>query len=416
MLAAQMRSVKPMSAVAVSKLAKPGRYAVGDGAYLQIATGGTKAWVFRYAREGKARHMGLGPYDLVTLAEAREKAREARKALLDGADPLTAKRDKRVQARLQAAKGVTFEEAAERVMASHGAAWKNFKHRQQWRNTLATYAYPHFGELSVAAIDTGLVLKALEPIWRTKPETASRVRGRIEAVLDWAKARGYREGDNPARWRGHLDKLLPNRRKLRKVRNHPAMPYPELPAFMAELRDRNSVSANALEFCVLTAARTGEVIGARWPEIDLEAGIWTVPAERMKVGREHRIPLSKRALDILATLPREAGSEFVFMGAREGKPLSNIAMLELLRGLKPNAEYVPHGFRSSFRDWAAEQTSYPSEVVEMALAHTVSDKTIAAYKRTDLFERRARLMNDWGSFCANPLLLGDVVQLRKPVA
>jgi integrase len=242
------------------------------------------------------------------------------------------------------------------------------------------------------------------------------VRGRIEAVLDWAKARGYREGDNPARWRGHLDKLLPNRRKLRKVRNHPAMPYPELPAFMAELRDRNSVSANALEFCVLTAARTGEVIGARWPEIDLEAGIWTVPAERMKVGREHRIPLSKRALDILATLPREAGSEFVFMGAREGKPLSNIAMLELLRGLKPNAEYVPHGFRSSFRDWAAEQTSYPSEVVEMALAHTVSDKTIAAYKRTDLFERRARLMNDWGSFCANPLLLGDVVQLRKPVA
>src|SRR5215217_6382498 len=265
-----MRNAKPLTALAVARLTKPGRYAVGDGAYLQIAAGGTKAWIFRYQRDGKARHMGLGPANLVTLAEAREEAREARRALLDGIDPLTARRERRAAARLQAAKGVTFRGCAERMIASHEAAWKNPKHRQQWRSTLTTYAYPAFGDLSVAAIDTGLVLKALEPIWSTKPETAGRVRGRIESVLDWAKARGYREGENPARWRGHLDKLLPNRRKVRRVRNHPAIPYVDLPEFMSELRDRDSVSARALEFAILTAARTAEVIGASWSEIDLK--------------------------------------------------------------------------------------------------------------------------------------------------
>src|SRR5829696_10033289 len=221
-----MRNASPLTAVAVSKLTKPGRYAVGDGAYLQIAAGGTKAWVFRYQRDGKARHMGLGPVSLVTLAEAREKAREARRALLDGTDPLTARREKRAQTRLATAQGVTFKASAERMIASHEAAWKSPKHRAQWKATLLTYVYPVFGDLSVAAVDTGLVLKALEPIWPTKPETAGRVRGRIEAVLDWAKARGYRDDENPARWRGHLDKLLPNRRKVRAVKNHAALPYP----------------------------------------------------------------------------------------------------------------------------------------------------------------------------------------------
>src|SRR5215207_9169368 len=316
-----MKNGRQLSAVAVARLSKPGRYAVGDGAYLQIAAGGTKAWVFRYKRDGKAHHMGLGPVSLVTLAEAREKAREARRALLDGADPLTARRDRRAAASLQAARGMTFRACAERMIASHEAAWKNPKHRAQWKATLATYAYPAFGELSVSAIDTGLVLKALEPIWTTKPETAGRVRGRIEAVLDWAKARGYREGENPARWRGHLDKLLPNRRKVRQVKNHPALPFPELPAFMAELRSRPSASARALEFTILTAARTSEVIGARLSEIDLDNAVWTVPAERMKAGKDHRVPLSPRAVEIVRELPRD--SDYVFPGGREGKPLSN---------------------------------------------------------------------------------------------
>jgi integrase len=387
---------RKITALQVAKLTKPGRYAVGEGAYLQISQWGTKAWIFRYQRDGQQRHMGLGPASLITMAEARDKAREARRALLDGGDPLTAKRQRRAQARLQAATGVTFKQAAERMMASHGAAWRNPKHRQQWRNTLATYAYPNFGELSVAAIDTGLILKALEAIWNEKPETAGRVRGRIEAVLDWARARGYRESENPARWRGHLDKLLPNRRKVRAVKNHPALPYAELPTFMAELRVRNSTSARALEFTILTAARTGEVIGAKWAEIDLKAGVWIVPPQRMKAGKEHRVPLSERAVELLSALPREG--EFVFMGGRAGKPLSNMAMLELIRGMKPG--FVPHGFRSTFRDWAAERTPYPSEVVEMALAHAIESKVEAAYRRGDLFQKRRGLMEEWATFFA----------------
>jgi integrase len=292
---------------------------------------------------------------------------------------------------------MTFRACAERMIASHEAAWKNPKHRAQWKATLATYVYPTFGELSVAAVDTGLVLKALEPIWATKPETAGRVRGRVEAVLDWAKARGYREGENPARWRGHLDKLLPNRRKVRRVKNHAAMPYVDLPEFVGELRSRTSVSARALEFAILTAARTSEVIGATWAEIDMRTGMWTIPATRMKGGKEHRVPLCDRALELLNSLPRE--SVFVFMGGKAGKPLSNMALLELMRGMRP--AFVPHGFRSTFRDWAAETTGYPSEVVEMALAHAIESKVEAAYRRGDLFEKRSRLMKEWARYCAS---------------
>jgi integrase len=393
-----MRNAKPLTMVAVGKLTKPGRYAVGDGAYLQIATGGTKSWLFRYKRDGKARHMGLGPYSLLTLAEAREKARQARRALLEGIDPLEAKAARRARARLDAARGMTFRQCSERMISSHEAAWKNPKHRAQWKATLATYAYPVFGDLSVSAIDTVLVQKVLDPIWSTKTETAGRVRGRIEAVLDWAKARGYRDGENPARWRGHLDKLLPNRRKVRAVKNHAALSYPELPAFMEELRKRTSVSARALEFAILSAARTSEVIGATWSEIDLKSSVWTLPAHRMKAGKEHRVPLPDRALEILRSLPRE--SDFVFMGGRAGKPLSNMALLELMRGMKPG--FVPHGFRSTFRDWAADTTDNPSEVVEMALAHAIESKVEAAYRRSDLFEKRRRLMTDWASYCAFP--------------
>jgi integrase len=404
-----MRNAKPLTAVAVGKLKKPGRYAVGDGAYLQIATGGTKSWLFRYKRDGKARHMGLGPYSLLTLAEAREKARQARRALLEGIDPLEAKAARRARARLDAARGMTFRQCAERMIASHEAGWKNPKHRAQWKATLATYAYPVFEDLSVSAIDTVLVQKVLDPIWSTKTETAGRVRGRIEAVLDWAKVRGYRDGENPARWRGHLDKLLPNRRKVRAVKNYAAVPYPELPPFMEELRKRTGVSARALEFAILTAARTSEVIGATWAEIDLKARVWTIPAHRMKAGKEHRVPLPDRALEILSSLPREG--EFVFMGGRVGKPLSNMALLELMRGMKPG--FVPHGFRSTFRDWAADTTDNPSEVVEMALAHAIESKVEAAYRRSDLFDKRQRLMADWASYCSGQVRRGEVVLIRS---
>jgi integrase len=406
---------KALTAKAAERLTRPGRYAVGSGAYLQISQRGTKAWLFRYQRDGKARQMGLGAYDLVTLAEARAKAVVARKALLEGHDPLEVKAARRAYARLEAAKGLTFRDCAERMISSHEAAWKNPKHRAQWRSTLATYCYPTFGDLAVADVDTGLVLKSLEPLWTAKPETAGRVRGRIESVLDWAKARGYRDGENPARWRGHLDKLLPNRRRLRRVRNHPAMPYADVPALMAELRGRESMSAKALEFMILCAARTGEIIGARWPEFDLRQRIWTLPAERMKAGKEHRVPLSDRALEALKSLPRE--SEFIFVGGKFGRPLSNMAMLELLRGMRPGSGYVPHGFRSSFRDWVSERTGYASEVAEAALAHAIESKVEAAYRRSDLFEKRRRLMEEWASFCYGAAdQRSSVIPLRRTEA
>jgi len=401
---------KALSAAEVARIKKPGKHSVGDGAYLQVAAGGTRSWLFRYERDGKGHWMGLGPCALLTLAEARAKARDARRQLLDGADPLATKREKRARARLEAATAITFKQAAERMMASHEAAWKNPKHRAQWKATLSTYAYEVFGDLPVASVDTGLVLKALEPIWTTKPETASRVRGRIESVLDWAKARGYREGENPATWRGHLDKLLPNRRKVRRVEHHAALLYSDLPAFMAELRERDSISARALEFAILTAARTGEVIGAKWSEI--VGDVWSVPAGRMKAGTEHRVPLAPRAVEILEKLPRER--EFVFMGGRAGRPLSNMAMLELLRGMRPGL--TVHGFRSAFRDWAAERTAYPNHVVEMALAHKVANAVEAAYRRGDLFEKRKALMSAWETYCTTLPAVGDnVVPIREGV-
>lgn len=391
-----MRGTNKLTAVRVDRLKKPGRYGDGGGLWLQIASGGTKSWLLRYQRDGKPRQMGLGPVSLVTLADARERARDARRILLDGGDPIEVRNTERLAAKIEAARGMTFQQCAEKYIATHEAAWRNEKHRAQWRSTLERYAYPKIGSLPVSAIDTALVLKVLEPIWGKKSETASRLRGRIEAVIDWATAREYRAGDNPARWRGHLDKLLPSKRKLRSVRHHTAIPYDELPAFMARLRRSEFVSARALEFTILTAARTGEVIGARWPEIDTAAKVWTVPASRMKAGREHRVPLSDRAIELLTALPREDDNNHIFIGARKGAGLSNMAMLELVKG----AGVTVHGFRSTFRDWAAETTAYPNHVVEMALAHLIGDKVEAAYRRGDLFEKRRRLMRDWATYCA----------------
>ena len=397
---------------------RPGTWRVSKNLYLQVEAaadgqGVTKSWLFRYMRDGRPRWMGLGSVELVTLAEARDKTFEGRKLLLEGRDPLEERRTERLQGKLTAAATMTFKECGKAYVAAHEAGWRNPKHRQQWRNTLVTYVDPLLGALPVQAIDTGLVMKVLEPIWQPKPETAGRVRGRIESILDWAKVRGYRTGENPARWKGHLDQLLPKKSKLRKVRHQPAMPYTVVPAFMGELRTRDSISARALEFTILAAVRTSETVHATWDEIDHAAKAWTVPANRIKAERDHRVPLSERALAILKAVPRDKGNPHIFIGGRKGKGLSNMAMLELLRDMEGNGCTV-HGFRSSFRDWAAEQTNYPRELAEVALAHALKDKTEAAYQRGDLLEKRRRMMRAWARYCGSPAHAdGTVVELRQ---
>lgn len=413
------RETARLSAVIVPKL-KAGMHADGGGLYLQVK-GGARTWVFRFMLHRRARDMGLGPLHTVSLAEARDKARECRKLLLEGIDPIEARKARQAEQRLAEATAMTFRECAEAYIAAHEASWKNPKHAKQWPSTLETYVYRVFGSLPVQAIDVGLVMKVLEPIWQAKPETASRVRGRIEAVLDWAKARGYRNGENPAQWRGHLDNLLPARSKVRKVEHHPALAYAEMGDFIAGLRKQGGVAARALEFLILTASRTGEVIGARWDEFDLGAEMWTVPADRMKAGKDHRVPLSARALAIIEEMKaaRFDGNEFVFPGGRAGKPLSNMAMLKLLSRMGRD-DLTAHGFRSSFRDWAAECTSFPQEVAEMALAHTVSDKVEAAYRRGDMVQKRRELMDAWARYCETqageniiPLVTGAARHLEQ---
>jgi integrase len=407
-----------LSAASVRNASEPGLYADGHGLYLQVSSFETKAWVFRYMMDGVGRKMGLGPLHTVSLAEARKRAAEARLKVLDGVDPIENKRAKRAHAKLEAAKAITFKECADKYVEANRAGWKNEKHAAQWDATFnetkrGKRVYPAataaINDLPVSAIDTGLVLKALEPIWTKTPESASRIRGRVEAVLDWAKVRGYRDGENPARWRGHLDKTLAKRPKTRA--HHDAVPYAEMPAFMAQVRIKSGASALALEFTILTAARTGEVIGAKWSEFDLSTRLWTVPAARMKAGRDHRVPLSDRALEIIAQQPR--GGEFIFAGRKPDRPLSQQAMLELMRDMRGKGATV-HGFRSTFRDWAAEQTAYPNELCEIALAHAVSDKTEAAYRRGDMMEKRRRLMADWAAYCGqNPADRGKVVSIRE---
>lgn len=397
-----------LSAKRVALAAKPGMYADGHGLYLRVGPTGAKSWVFRYRNNGARHDLGLGPYHLVSLAEARKRATEQRRLLrIDGHDPLLTRRSGRDKARLAAARAITFKACAEAYMAAHQAGWRNPKHRAQWTATLNKYVYPHLGDLPVQVIGVGLVMKALEPIWAEKPETASRVRGRIESVLDWATARGYREGENPARWRGHLQNLLPPRSKVRRVEHYAALPYAEIGAFMAGLRQQKGVAARALEFAILTAARTGEVIGARWDEIDIAGRLWTVPGERMKAGREHRVPLSERAVEVINDMKkqREHAEEHVFRGARGGA-LSNMALLMVLRRVG-YASLTTHGFRSTFRDWAAERSEFPAEVAEMALAHVVGDKVEAAYRRGDLFEKRRQIMEAWAQFCLTPSRLAQ---------
>lgn len=384
------------------KNAKPGRHADGGGLHLLVKETGARSWVYRFMLRGKSRDIGLGAAagpDAITLAAARDLASALRLKVKSGVDPLEERQQKAADAlaAAQAARvaAMTFKSAAEAYIGANETGWRNPKHRQQWRNTLATYVYPIMGELPVAEIGTPHVLQALEPIWQTKPETASRVRGRIETVLDAAKARGYREGENPARWRGHIEQILPARVRLTRG-HHKAMPYDAVPAFVADLRAREAMAALALEFALLTATRTGEAIAAQWSEVDLDKAVWTIPGSRMKAGREHRVPLSTRAIEILQTT-KATGSKWLFPGSRGGK-LSSMAMTMLLRRMKQDC--TVHGFRSSFRDWAAECTGYPHEVCEMALAHTIGNKAEAAYRRGDLFEKRRRLMDEWARFCA----------------
>jgi integrase len=366
---------------------------------LQVSTSGSKSWVFRFKEAGKLHEMGLGATHTIGLAEAREKARECRRLRLDGIDPIEARKIARAQSRLDAAKTVTFKDSAERYIASHGAGWRSRSHAAQWPSTLGRYVYPVFGSLPVQGVDVGLVLKVLEPIWTVKPETANRVRGRIESVLDWATARGYRQGDNPARWRGHLENLLPGKSKVRRVKHHAALPFAEIEDFIARLKQQEGVAARALEFTILTAARTAEVIGARWSEMNIAEQLWTVPAERMKSGKEHRVPLPDAVLAILEQMLAIRQGDFVFPGGKARRPISNMAMMMTLRRMG-RGDLTVHGFRSSFRDWAAERTDFPSEVAEMALAHAVGDKVEAAYRRGDLFQKRRQLMDAWARFCS----------------
>lgn len=391
--------INRLSVASVNAQNKPGLYADGLGLYLQVAKGGSKTWIFRYMLAGRPRKMGLGSVHTVPLKLARERAAEQRLKLLDADDPIEVRKAERMEKLAASTSAMSFKEAAEGYIKAHKAGWSNIKHAGQWKATLETYVYPIFGDLAVQRVDTAMVLKVLETIWTEKPETATRVRGRVESILDWATARGSRQGDNPARWRGHLDKLLPARSKVAKVQHHAALPYGEIGAFVASVKEMEGVSPRALEFAILTATRTGEVVGARWAEIDTENALWTIPASRMKAKKEHRVPLSKRALEILAGLPREKDNDAVFIGDKKGQSLSNMALLMTLRRMKRD-DLTVHGFRSTFRDWAAEQTAYPNELLEMALAHTVSDKTEAAYRRGDMFEKRSRLMQDWADFCA----------------
>jgi integrase len=399
------RQGNKLTAAAVRAAAEPGLYGDGHGLYLQVSAFDTKSWVFRYMVDGRARKMGLGPLHTVSLANARQRAADLRLKVLDGIDPIDDRKTTRAQKRLEAAKAMTFKDCADAYIKANRSGWKNDKHAAQWDATFnetkrGKQAFPAataaINDLPVAAIDTGLVRKVLEPIWYTTPETASRVRGRIERVLAWATVAEYRSGDNPARWTGHLKELLPAKTKVAAVEHHNALPYHGLPDFMRELRAKDSVSARALEFTILCAARTGEAIGAKWSEIDLDAKLWTVPPERMKAGKEHRVPLSDRALTMIEALPRDG--DFVFMGATRDRSLSNMAMLELVRGMREGL--TVHGFRSTFRDWAAEQTAYPHEMCEIALAHAVGNKVEAAYRRGDMAEKRRRLMDDWAGYCA----------------
>lgn len=407
--------------LAVSRLTKPGLHFVGGvaGLALQVLESGGRSWILRATVGAKRRDMGLGGYPDVTLADAREAARTARAKIKQGIDPIQEGQVAREVLRMSQANAVPFKKAALTYIETHELGWKNAKHAQQWRNTLETHAYPHIGDVMVGDIELPHVLKVLEPIWRDKTETASRLRGRIEKVLDWATTRGFRKGLNPARWRGHLDNLLPAPNKIAKEKHHAALPIGEVGGFMEKLRTHTGMGARALEFGILTAARSGEARGARWGEIDFDERVWTVPANRMKAGREHRVPLSDAAMAMLLAiraglnLPdgEEPSADGLVFAAPRGGILSDGTLNAVIRRM--GLDVVQHGFRSTFRDWASERTNYPNEVAEMALAHAIPSKVEAAYRRGDLFEKRRRLMADWADFLSKAEKPAQVIELQS---
>ncbi len=402
-----------LTALKLRALTAPGRFGDGAGLWFQVRDVKHRSWLFRYSAGNRQRQMGLGPFPDVSLAEAREAAHRCRAMVRQGEDPIETRRMAKAAAARDTSRAMTFRQVADRYLAAHEAAWRNEKHRYQWRTTLAL-ACEQIGRTPVASVTTGDVMRVLQPLWREKTETASRLRGRVESVLDYAAAHGWRTGENPARWRGHLAKLLPAPSRIAAVDHHAALPWPEIGSFMAELRDQDGVAARALEFTVLSAARTSEVTGATWSEFDLRAAVWCVPPHRMKSGREHRVPLTDaalRVLEVMAPLRDDDAGGWVFSGGRAGKPLSNMAMMMLLRRMG-RGDVTVHGMRSAFRDWCAEATNHPREVAEQALAHVLADRVEAAYRRGDLFAKRRRLMADWAKFCERLAMPAEVVPIR----
>jgi integrase len=413
-----MPKIDQLTAARVKSEKRPGDYLDGRGLYLQVRNASSKSWLLKYSLFKRAREMGLGSAFDFSLADARDMRDHYRKLAKTGHDPIEHRKAEQAARAVERAKTITFKEAAERFIAANRSGWRNIKHAAQWTATLETYVFPLFGDLPIQAIDTGLILKVLEPIWPTKPETASRVRGRIESVISAAKSRGEFKGENPATWKGHLDKLLPKTSKVRSVENQPALAFAELPAFMASLRSREtSIVAAALEFQILTAARPGNALKAKWSEIDSAGALWVIPGDQMKNGKEHRVPLSRAALAVLARMAEIRSGDFIFFGAHSKRPLSDAANAALISRMSELRAWVdadgrtivPHGFRSTFRDWAAER-GYQDAVAEAALAHSVPDAVIAAYRRTKFYALRKALMDDWSAFCASdPTRSADVL-------
>jgi integrase len=415
--------------------AKPGVHSDGGGLYLQVTESkrqgkepGTakysKSWIFRYRCACREREMGLGSLKTISLKEAREAAEQCRKLLREGKDPIVVRKAEMAAKQVETAKSVTFEWCAVQYMAAHEAGWRNAKHRQQWHSTLSTYVYPIIGKLPVATIDTGLVMKIMTPIWTDKNETASRVRGRLEVILDWAKVNGHRAGENPARWKGHLAHLLPARSKVHKAEHLPALPWERMPEFMRQLRQQEGLAAKCLEFTILTGARSGESRGIPWEgEINTVDKLWIVPGRRMKLGQEHRVPLTARALAIIECMRSVRQNDYLFPGDKANDPLSDMALIEVIRRMNQaqrkaglpqwvdpkqgNKEVVPHGFRSTFRDWVDEATAFADWLAEAALAHAKGDKVEAAYKRGDALAKRRKLMEAWAEYCGAPDTLAD---------
>ncbi|MFM7698896.1 MAG: tyrosine-type recombinase/integrase [Limnohabitans sp.] len=425
------RIVDKLNPLMVAKATKPGYYSDGNGLYLQVSVSSSKSWIFRFTIKGKQREMGLGAVHTISLAEARLKAKEQRLMLVNGLDPITVREQAREAEVLARAKMMTFDECAAQYIAAHRNSWKNAKHAGQWETTLATYASPVFGSLPVAEIDLGLVMKVLNPLWAEKTETAKRLRGRIESVLGWATTSGYRQGENPARWRGHLENLLAAPNKIKPVKHQPSLPWKEVGQFMTALRQQDGIASRALEFLILTATRTSETLEARWEEIDLKAGVWVIPAIRMKAGIEHHVPLSTEAMALISKMPRV--DKYVFTGSTYGKPLSDMSLTAVLKRMheaniksggkgwidpkEDNRRITSHGFRSTFRMWGAESVShsFPREVIEFALAHKLPDAVESSYQRGTVFDKRIPLMQTWADYCGKARDEATVTPIRRSV-